>query len=59
MTPPEPIWPLFPGGLGMVLKKSFGDCRFSYVKDKGQLCCTKEGGWALVGLLPEAADVRN
>ena len=52
---PEAIYPLSPGRLGMVLKKAFGDFRVSYIKDEGQLCHTEEGGWALVGVRPEAA----
>ena len=52
---PEAIYPLSPGRLGMVLKKAFGDFRVSYIKDEGQLCHTEDGGWALVGLRPEAA----
>ena len=39
----------------MVLKKAFGDFRVSYIKDEGQLCHTEDGGWALVGVRPEAA----
>ena len=52
---PEAIYPLSPGWLGMVLKKAFGDFRVSYIKDKGQLCHTEDGGWALVSVRPEAA----
>ena len=52
---PEAIYPLSPGRLGMVLKKAFGDFRVSYIKDEGQLCHTEDGGWALVGVRPEAA----
>ena len=52
---PEAIYPLSPGQLGMVLKKAFGDFRVSYIKDEGQLCHTEDGGWALVGVRPEAA----
>ena len=39
----------------MVLKKAFGEFRVSYMKDEGQLCHTEDGGWALVGVRPEAA----
>ena len=52
---PEAIYPLSPGRLGMVLKKAFGDFRVSYIKDEGLLCHTEDGGWALVGVRPEAA----
>ena len=52
---PEAIYPLSPGRLGMVLKKAVGDFRVSYIKDEGQLCHTEDGGWALVGVRPEAA----
>ena len=52
---PEAIYPLFPGRLGMVLKKAFRDFRVSYIKDEGQLCRTGDGGWALVGVRPKAA----
>ena len=52
---PEAIYPLSSGGLGMVLKKAFGDLRVSYIKDEGQLCHTEDGDWALVGVRPEAA----
>ena len=45
------------GRLGMVLKKAFGDFWASYTKDEGQLCHTEEGGWAIIGMLPEAAHV--
>ena len=33
--PPEPIFPMSPGRLGIVLKKAFGDWRVSYIKDEG------------------------
>ena len=42
--PPEPIFPMSPGRLGMVLKKAFGDFCVSYIKDEGQLCHPEEGG---------------
>ena len=56
-NPPEPIFPMSPGRLGMVLKKTFGDFRVSHIKDEGQLCHTEEGGWAIVGMRPKAAHV--
>ena len=52
---PEAIYPMTPGRLGMVLKKTFGDFRVSHIKDEGQLCHTEDGGWALVGMRPESA----
>ena len=52
---PETIYPLSPGRLAMVLKKAFRDFRVSYIKDEGQLCHTEDGGWAHVGVRPEAA----
>ena len=55
--PPEPIWPLSPGRLGMGLKMSFGYFQISCMKDEGQLRYTEDGGWALVGLRPKAAGV--
>ena len=45
------------GRLSMVLNKAFGDFCVSYIKDEGQLCHTEEGGWAIVGMRPEAAPV--
>ena len=33
--PPESVFPMSPGRLGMVLKKAFGDFRVSYIKDEG------------------------
>ena len=55
--PPEAIYPMSPGRLGMVLKKAFGDFRVSYIKDEGQLCHTEDGGWAIMSMRPEAAHV--
>ena len=49
--------PIVPGKMGIVLKKAFGDVRVSHIKDEGQLCHTEEGGWAIVGMRPEAAPV--
>ena len=57
--PPESMWPLSPGRLGMVVKKSFGDFRVSDITDEGQLCYTEEGGWAMVWVHAEAARVLN
>ena len=53
---PESVWQLSPGCLGMVLKAS-GDFRVYYIKDEGQLCCTEEGGWALVEVRAEVVEV--
>ena len=55
--PLEPIFPMSPGRLSMVFKKAFSDFRVSYIKDEAQLCHTEEGGWAIVGMRPEAAPV--
>ena len=38
----------------MVQKKAFGDFRVSYIKDEGQLCNRANGGWAIVGMRPDA-----
>ena len=55
--PPEPIFLMSPGPQGMVLKKSLGDFRVSYIKDEGQLYYMEEGGSAIVGMRPEAPRV--
>ena len=55
--PPEPMYPMSPGRLGMVLKKAFGDFRVSYIKDEGHLSHTEDGRWAIMGMRPEAAHV--
>ena len=56
-NPPEPIFPMSPGRLGMVPKTAFGDFGVSYIKDEGQLCHTEDGGWAIMGMRPVAAHV--
>ena len=41
----------------MVLKKACRDFPVSYIKDEVQLCHMEHGGWALLGVQPEAASL--